>query len=98
MALCPEDASIVVEDETVCRGTRRSVIISISAAAKGASFGVETVINHKKARISTKVETDCDDGTFKWGTMKLKWKGFLADMLEFAFLRVGGRCESQARK
>lgn len=92
MALCPDDALVLVEHEVIFQGGRGNVTISISAGSRASSSSLESRIRGSKKRSNSHnfVHLDPASGPYKWNT-HLKWKGCFVDTLDLAFLAVGAR-------
>lgn len=87
MALCPNDAKIMVEDETIYLGERRKIIISVKAGIQ-TSFGLETVARGNKICSASLVMTERRYPGYRdsiaFSHVSLKAKGCLSDALDLA--------------
>ena len=95
-ALCPDDVSVAVEGETIFRGHRRSVIVSI-IANQPVKFGVETVLLNEGKNLRHIVSTAPDPVHLSSKWWKLKWDGFLAAHLDLTLLNEGVRATEELR-
>jgi hypothetical protein len=89
-ALCPDDVSVAVENETIFQGKRQSISISIRGDTP-TRYEIETVLIGVRGQFPRPLVSTCPEKgqALNLGPMRLKWRGCLAAMLDLAFVRVG---------
>ena len=96
-ALCPDDVFVLVENEIIFRGVRRSIIVSVKAN-QIVKFGIETVLVNKRSKSLNHIIETLPSYLKATCNLRMKWNGFLVAYLDLGLLEQGVAATPELRE